>query len=112
MNHDLSRTLIETIVRKTIADIQEAPKRSTRNLVDLALNFADGRFQSQFFASAQAMLQNEDSAYYTLIPDVVASTDTDRLVTFGLNIGYNSCTLGARRIRELSSGSNITFPGP
>lgn len=110
MNHDLSRTLIETIVRKTIADIQESPKRSTRNLVDLALNFADGRFQSQFFASAQAMLQNEDSAYYSLIPDIAASTDPDRLVTFGLNIGYNSCTLGARTIRELEEREQYNIP--
>ncbi|MGM9586451.1 MAG: hypothetical protein ACI3VA_03080 [Candidatus Limivicinus sp.] len=110
MNHNLSRTLIETIVRKTISDIRESPRRSTRNLVDLALNFADGRFQSQFFASAQAMLQNDDSAYYSLIPDVVATTDPDKLVTFGLNIGYNSCTLGARKIRALEQQEQYSIP--
>ena len=55
--------LIETIVRKAIRDIRDSPKRNTRNLVDMALNFSEGRFQSRFFETAQSMLQDENSAY-------------------------------------------------
>lgn len=46
------------------------------------------------------MLQNENSAYYTLLREVVLYTDSDRLFTFGMNLGYNGCTIGAGRIRE------------
>lgn len=110
MNHDLPRSLIETLVRKTITEIQDEPKRSTRNLVDMALNFVDGRFQSHFFEVARTMLQNENSSYYRMIPDVAASVDTDKLVTCGLNLGYNSCTLGAKRIRELEKQGGFNIP--
>ena len=110
MNTALPRTVIETIVRKTITDIKDTPKRSTRNLVDMALNFADGRFQSQFFQTAQTMLKNENSMYYNLIPDIAASADTDKIVTFGLNLGYNSCTAGAKKVRDLENQEHFNIP--
>ena len=44
--------LIETIVRKAIRDIRDSPKRNTRNLIDMALNFSEGRFQSRFFGDS------------------------------------------------------------
>ncbi|MDD7740058.1 MAG: hypothetical protein SOT28_10790 [Fusicatenibacter sp.] len=110
MNNALPRTVIETIVRKAITDIQDAPKRSTRNLIDMALTVAEGRFQSRFFQTAQTMLKNENSSYYKLIPDVAASVDTDKIVTFGLNLGYNSCTVGAKRIRDFEKREHFNIP--
>lgn len=110
MNNALPRTVIETIVRKAIIDIQDAPKRSTRNLIDMALTVVEGRFQSRFFQIAQTMLKNENSSYYKLIPDVVASVDADKIVTFGLNLGYNSCTVGAKRIREYEKQKHFNIP--
>ena len=49
MEHNMSRILIETTVRQTLKGITENPKRSIRNLVDMALHFSEGRFQSRFF---------------------------------------------------------------
>ena len=69
MNHTISRVLIETVVKKALRDIKDSPERSIRNLVDMALQFSNGRFQKEFFETTQTMLQNEDSAYYLLVRD-------------------------------------------
>ncbi len=110
MENDSTRILIETMVRKTLRDIKNSPERSIRNLVDMALHFSEGRFQRNFFALVQSMLQNEDSPYYGLIEDAVAHTDPNRILRFGMNLGYNSCTLGARVIRQTEEREGYNVP--
>lgn len=110
MKNAMSRALIETVVRKALEDLQDSPERSVRNLVDLALTFAGSRFQQYFFTTAQAMLKNEGSSYYKLISDMVASVDRNRLVTFGMNLGYNSCSMGAKTIRALEEEDGFNIP--
>lgn len=100
MENSMSRILIETVVRRTLKDMKEDPERGIRNLVDMALHFSEGRFQKDFFQAAQTMLKNESSPYYALLRNTASSADTERLVSFGMNLGYNSCTLGAKKIRE------------
>lgn len=99
MENNISRILIETTVRQTLKGLNEDPKRSIRNLVDMALYFSEGRFQRHFFQTARTILEHEESAYYTLIDDAVNHIETEHLVKFGMNLGYNSCTWGAHRIR-------------
>ena len=110
MNKNLNYTLIETTVRNTIKKIKDDPERSVRNLVDLALSFSQSRFQQRFFKSAQTMLKNQNSSYYKLIPDIVANVDTERIVSFGMNVGYNSCTVGAKQIREIEAAERFNIP--
>lgn len=100
MENMISRMLVEITVRNSLKSIKDDPERGIRKLVDMALQFSGGRFQQDFFSTAQTMLQNEDSAYYDLLREVIQYTDTERLFTFGMNLGYNGCTVGARRIRE------------
>ena len=100
MKNTMSRILIESTVKRTIKSIRNDPKRSIRNIIDMALQFSDGRFQQQFFTTAQTLLKNENSAYYSLVSDTVLNVYENRLLTFGMNLGYNSCTFGARKIRE------------
>lgn len=111
MENSLSRILIETTVRQTLKGLQENPKRSTRNLIDMALQFSEGRFQSHFFETAQTLLKNEDSAYYALVQDTASHIETEHMVKFGMNLGYNSCTWGAQQIRlnEKRLGFNIPW---
>lgn len=111
METTMSRLLIEATVRQTLKGLQEDPKRSVRNILDMALQFSRGRFQSRFFETARTMLENENSAYYTLVQDAAAHIETEHLVRFGMNLGYNSCTWGARRIRanEEKLGFNIPW---
>lgn len=107
---DITQIFIETTIKKTIDDIKDSPKRSIRNLVDLALNFTKGRFQKPFLESVQKMLQDENSSYYDLIVDTVYNVDTERLITLGMNVGYNGCTKGAEKIREIERTEKYDIP--
>jgi len=110
MGTNTTKVLIETIVRRTLREIQSAPERNIRNLVDMALNFSKGRFQKRFFESTQRMLSNEHSAYYQLVRSLTNNVDHERLIRFGMNIGYNSCTLGAKKIREIEAAERFNIP--
>lgn len=110
MGINISRVLIEITVRKALRDIQRSPERGIRNLVDMGLNFSDGRFQREFFEIAQGMLRNENSAYYSLVKDTVAHVDRDTITAFGMNVGYNSFTRGAERIRRIEAERHFDIP--
>ena len=110
MENSMSRFITGSVVKRTLKDIKDNPERSIRNLVDMALQFSGGRFQQDFFTTAQTMLQNENSAYYRLVRDIVSHADTDRLYTFGMNLGYNGCTAGAQRIRENEKKLECNIP--
>lgn len=110
MERNLNSVLIENIVRKNLKTMKDNPERSARNMIDMALEFSDGRFQHRFFEVAQSMLENEQSAYYKMIVDYVTSVDEERIVRFGMNVGYNSCTKGAQRIRELEAKEQFNIP--
>lgn len=110
MENSVSRVLIETVVKKALRDVRNSPRRSIRNLVDMALHFSGGRFQHNFFEIAQTMLQNEHSPYYGLIEDTVAHVDAERLFRFGMNVGYNGCTEGAATIREIEENERYNIP--
>lgn len=110
MENSMSRILIETIIKRTLRNIKDNPERGIRNLIDMALQFSEGRFQKDFFTAAQTMLQNENSAYYDLVRNVVNGTDSDCLLTFGMNLGYNGCTTGAQRIRENEKKFHCNIP--
>ena len=84
MKKDINWMLIESVVRRTVQKLHDSPEREIRNLIDLGLSFADGRFQRKFLKASQKMLRNEKSAYYPLIKDVVSHVDEERLVTFCL----------------------------
>lgn len=111
MKNRMPRLFAETVVKNALKSIIESPERGIRNLIDFALQLSDGRFQKDFFMVAQTMLQNENSAYYDLIRDVVTYVDTEKLYTFGINVGYNSCTVGAKRIREKKRSWGFIFHG-
>lgn len=53
LSKSMSEILIRSLVKRAIKDIRESPERSTRNLVDMALNFSNGRFQTHFLKTAQ-----------------------------------------------------------
>lgn len=110
MKRSLNHTLIETTIRNAIRQIKDDPERNIRNLVDMALTFSNGRFQQHFFKSAQKLLQNPASCYYKLVPDLINNIDTERIITFGMNVGYNSCTIGAAKIREIEAMSSFNVP--
>lgn len=110
MKKDMTRVLVESAVRRTLKNISESPERATRNLIDLGLQFSSGRFQTRLLSQAQKMLQNQNSAYYELVKNIVATVDHSILTTFGVNLGYNSCTKGAQIIREIEEKNGYNIP--
>ena len=111
MEDTMNRIMVKTIVKKAIRDIKTDPERTTRNLIGMVLNFADSRFQKEFYSSAQNLLTNERSGYYPLVKDTITQINEDTLLTFGMNLGYNGLYEGGGKIRTSESRLGITFPG-
>lgn len=110
MTNTMTRSLIERLVRGKLNDLKESPERTTRNLVDMALNFSNGRFQKRFFEIAQEMLHNEKSPYYQLVYHIASKVEIERLLSFGMNIGYNSFSYGAKIIRKQEAINDYNIP--
>lgn len=110
MDQNTNTPLIETTVKTAIKRIQNDPERSIRNLVDLALMFCNGRFQQRFLNHAHKMLEDENSSLYRIIPEIIKNVDSRRITTFGINIGYHSCTNGARIIRKIEAEKKYNIP--
>ena len=110
IKNKLIHTVIESAVKNGIRYISDNPKRGVRNLLDLGEYFASGRFQKSFFDLAHEILNNEDSFYYDKIEDLVANTNHDTIKDFGINLGYNSFTYGARIIREHEQEPDYKIP--
>lgn len=106
----LVRAMIEGAVNLVLKKVESDPKRSIRNLIELAMNNSHGRFQRSFFEDAQRMLANEDSAYYTLADRVISKVDHNILKKFGINLGYNGCTCGAKKIRQNETRLGFNIP--
>ena len=47
MKKDMNQMLVEITIRSTLEQIKASPERAVRNLIDLGLEFSDGRFQKQ-----------------------------------------------------------------
>lgn len=111
MGDTMNRIMVRTIVKKAIRDLKTDPERTVRNLIDMALNFADSRFQQQFYSRAQSLLANEKSGYYWLVKDTITQVNEDSLLTFGMNLGYNGLYEGAQKIRkaETTEGYNVPW---
>lgn len=109
-NMHWGRTMVEMIVRRSLHEIQQDPKRAIRKLVDLGMETSGGDLQKSFMGTAQRMLMNEDSPYYDLALDLVQRVDHERILKFGVNLGWNSLTEGAARIRELEAARGHNIP--
>ena len=110
MTDSSARSIIETILRSALAGLEHHPERSVRNMIDMAMSSCQGRFSPRFFACAQRMLEDEQSGYYPLIRSVAANVDHERLLAFGMNVGYNACTLGAQTIRRIEAERHFNIP--
>lgn len=100
MKDNITRILIESTVKKALKDAEDSPERSVRNLVEVGLEMVKGRFQQYFIGIIYKMLQQEKGAYYSLIKDLLSNVNHEIILNFGMNVGYNSCTIGARKIDE------------
>ena len=80
--------------------------------MDLGRETASGPLQQKFLGIAQQMLRQKDSALTTpWCRTPSRRVDAERLMAFGMNLGWNSLTQGARTIRaeEARRGHNIPW---
>ena len=104
------RAVVESLVDRSIRKIAEDPERGLRNLVDIGAVMATGRFQKQYMGLVQGMLRDENCPYYELVCRLVRETSRRSLTTFGVNVGWQSWTVGARRIRSLEAARGVDIP--
>ncbi|WIV11871.1 hypothetical protein [Proteiniborus sp. MB09-C3] len=110
MHQQVLRVMIESAVDQGLYGLKTDLKRTVRNLTDLGSYFAKGRFQKDFFEIAQKMLANENSPYYELVSNIVNNVDHHIIKNFGINIGLNSWTNGAKKIREYEKKNGYNIP--
>lgn len=110
MENALTYIMVYAIVKKAIREMKSDPERSVRNLVDMAQQFSESRFQQNLYSAAQKLLDNEDSHYYSLIKDTITRVDEEILLTFGMNLGYNGLFEGAAKIRETEKREGYHIP--
>ena len=110
MNNNITIKMIETAINKGIRDIEDNPKRGIRNLVDLANHFASSPFQKDVLELMQTMLSDLNSPYYNIVLDLINNVDHNTIKNFGINLGYNSWTYGAKKIREHTKIHNYSVP--
>ena len=105
-----TKVLIETVVERGIKDVTDDPKRSLRRLAEMGKQFSEGRFQKASFGHITNLLKNDDSPYYKMLENFLATVDHKCIKTFGLNLGYDSWTYGARVIRRESESRGYMLP--
>ena len=62
MRESTSRLLVEAVARRYLREMRKDPERGIRNLMDMALQFSEGRFQQSLFRATRTLLEKEDSA--------------------------------------------------
>lgn len=105
-----SRAVIESLVSRSIRKIAEDPERGLRNLVDMGVDTATGRFQKHYMKIVQGVLQDENCPYYELVCRLTRETSNRNLTTFGVNVGWQSWTVGARQIRAYEARHGVDVP--
>ncbi len=110
MKKDIRRAIIDATVDRGLRDIYEDPRRSIRKFVDLGRQFQKGRFIQDINNILQELLRNDDSPYYTAIEHVLRFSDRKKIKDFGINLGYNSFTVGAKTLRKIKEKENYNVP--
>ncbi len=106
----ITRAVIESMVDRGIRRIAEDPERGLRNLVDMGITAATGRFQKHYMGIMRSVLEDEGCPYYELVCRTVRQTETRNLTRFGVNIGWQSWTVGAQSIRRCEAKQGLDVP--
>lgn len=110
LQHRLIRQTINIAVSKAMKDMRSNTKRSIRNLIDLGLLFSQSENQKWFFNTAKKVISNPRNPYNALAARMIADVDNDTIKKVGLNLGYNSLTYGANKLRKRQVAMDCPFP--
>lgn len=90
----LSRTLVESYVRKQIRGLKSSPEKGISKFFDIAEGLANEQIKQYILKLLKEMLANKEGGSYRLLCHVLSTVNTEHLVTLGMNIGYNSLYAG------------------
>ena len=111
MKTDLTRSLIETSVRRALNQGGEAPERESRNLVDLGLQFSSGGLQKRILSAIQTMLQDPLTAptmgWSRMSLPIPTTTALRPLAS---TWAMRGCSKGAKVIRRLEAEGGFNIP--
>lgn len=110
MAGNFTRYMIDKLVDRALHEMKQGSKRELRNIVELGLFHSRGGFQSEFFRMLHQMLIDQRSPYYDLALTAAANVAAPVLKKFGINLGYNAWTAGARCIREYQRRTGCGVP--
>jgi hypothetical protein len=111
MRSEVTRLMVEVAVSQGIRDLRsQAHRRALRNLVEHGGRYSRGPFQRKLFSMVQDMLRSDEHPYYELCSRAAQSIDERYLLTFGVNMGFESWTRGARMIRRLEEQNRCDIP--
>lgn len=106
----MARAMIDTLLTKAMKDIKNDPERGFRNTIDLVLNLQRGNFSKTLFTMVQKMLTDQSSAYYRLIKNISENVRPEYFKEFAMNVGYNSCAVGAKTVKSKEAELGISIP--
>ena len=105
-----TRAVVESVVGHAIRRIAADPERGLRSLVDMGVTAATGRFQKHYMNIIQGVLEDPECPYYEMVCRTARQTENRNLTTFGVNVGWESWTVGARRIRAWEAARGVDVP--
>lgn len=104
---DVTRSVIRLELVRAFRGMESNPKRTLRKLADLGKVCARGSVQKEIFGIFQQCLRYKDSPYFSVMQNLVRNVSAENLTTFGMNLGYNSWTDGAKKIRAKKDNEGI-----
>lgn len=111
MSVEITRLMVEVAVGQGLKNLRrQFNRRVLRNAVEHGGRFSHGRFQQLLFQTLQEMLRSEDHPYYTLCSRLANEVDERYLLGYGVNLGFESWTRGAKTIRRLESEEQCNIP--
>ena len=105
-----TRAVVESVVGHAIRRIAADPERGLRSLVDMGVTAATGRFQKHYMNIIQGVLEDPECPYYEMVCRTARQTENRNLTTFGVNVGWESWTVGARHIRGIEAREGFDVP--
>ena len=85
----VSKTLAESYIRKQIKALKQDPAQTIHTLTKQLLEKPDSPLEKYLLHITPEKLQDTQSGYYQLFHDILPKINTEHLVTFAMNIGYN-----------------------
>ena len=108
---DMNRLLVEKPrYSAPLNGSTEAPEEKSEISSIWVWSFPRDAFKSKSLPPRKPCYKTPNSVYYTLVKHAANHIDHERLLNFGMNLGYESCTKGAGTIRAIEAQEGFDAP--